>query len=286
MFPLAYDIFGGEGWDSWRAWGYEQTLNNYGEGRSFYDYLVLPFKVGITQDLNYHFQGSLGPSILIVWMAAVYRSFRKEPYLLWILIGWPVIWSTQVQQIRFLLPFIPLVLALGVNQLRFKHLAMLLTASIFWSFSPTKELWNRQKTSTFISGEITDAEFLSQKLPENYPMYQRCLELNVNKVWLVWMRGYTYYLPMKYRVDSVFGAWRFEQLLEYDSEHILNTLRENQFDHILINHRFFLVDDNADTSEGRTKNLQKRFEELIRLKILKPVEQHGPIILYEVNLSL
>ena len=61
-------------------------------------------------------------------------------------------------------------------------------------------------------------------------------------------------------------------------------LGTENFDYMLINHRFFLVEGNADLFEGRTAQLQQRFNELLKLNVLTPVEQQGSVVLYKINL--
>ena len=98
------------------------------------------------------------------------------------------------------------------------------------------------------------------------------------------MRGYTYYSPKEVRVDSVFGAWRFEELLEHSEKplDVIRSLHLDNISHIVINHRFFLVDGNADLQEGRTQKLQKQFQLLIDQELLIPVHQVKSIVVYKV----
>ena len=60
FFPLMYDLFGGEGWDSWRAEAYDYTLKSYGFGREFQDYILLPIRMFSTMNMSQYAQGSLG----------------------------------------------------------------------------------------------------------------------------------------------------------------------------------------------------------------------------------
>ena len=174
-------------------------------------------------------------------------------------------------------------LALGVGQLKRTPAALLFVLALGWSIEPAHLLWKRQLTTPQILNTTTKEAFLQRQLPDNYPIYQKLELLGAKRVWLVWMRGYLYYLPIEARVDSVFGAWRFEQLLEQEKAAIHQQLKEEGFDYIVINHRFFLVDDNAELTEGRTRRLQHRFEELLAHKILIPQEQYRGVTIYQVK---
>jgi 4-amino-4-deoxy-L-arabinose transferase-like glycosyltransferase len=66
IFPLGYELFGGEGWDSTRAWMYAETLKAYGEGRGILDTLALPVRLFTATDLQTGFQGSIGPVPLVL----------------------------------------------------------------------------------------------------------------------------------------------------------------------------------------------------------------------------
>ena len=69
--------------------------------------------------------------------------------------------------------------------------------------------------------------------------------------------------------------WRFEELLEGPEKPLdaIRSLHHDNISHIAINHRFFLVDGNADLQEGRTEKLQVKFQYLIDQEPLIPIHQ-------------
>ena len=103
LFPMMYDLFSGDGWDSWRAIAYEHTLDNYGRGRTLLDYILLPFRLFGTMDMIRFFQGSIGIEWLL--MIAISRWQTKtdtsQNWMWGLLLGWFVFWALQVQQVRF-----------------------------------------------------------------------------------------------------------------------------------------------------------------------------------------
>ena len=96
--------------------------------------------------------------------------------------------------------------------------------------------------------------------------------------------GYHYYLNKPARIDNVFGAHRFEELLLKPEEQIVETLNNLEISHLVVNHRFFLVDENADHwGEQATLKLNQRFNQLITSKKILPRYQHRSVIVYEVS---
>ena len=292
FFPLGYDWFGGEGWSEWRHMAYSYTLADYGMGREALDYLLLPFRAFTTTDMNTAFQGSAGPLAgfafcLMLW-AALKR--REEAWLAGAAFctGWLLLWAGSVQQIRFLVPAVPISLAFAAaampaGRARLAGIPILIGA-MAWAASPAGELWSRQHTREVLAGELGKDEFLDRMLPENHPIYRRINQMDTGKIWLVWMREYAYYLDPPARIDSVFGAWRWEEALEAPSNtELLGALERDGISHVLINHRFFLVDGNADYVEGRTEKLQARFNALLGEGALYAVDRNGPALLYEVS---
>lgn len=298
LFPMMYDLFGGEGWDSWRAIAYEHTLDNYGMGRSFLDYILLPFRLFGTMDMTRFFQGSIGIGWLLM-IAFSWWQTKKSTSQKWmwgLLLGWFVFWAFQVQQVRFFLPMLPLMLLICIPILsawKSRSWSIWIVLSIIWSLHPLQQLLSNQQghvywqTRQTHSIDESKSLFLDHRLPENHPVYTYTNSLNTEKVWLVWMRGYHYYLDAPVRIDNVFGATRFEQLLwENTVTDIKYSLHRDNISHIIINWRFFLQNNNADYLEdGASIVIQERFTALIQMKILRPVRQWGPIWIYELEES-
>src|SRR6185437_9664905 len=62
VFPMAYDLFGGRGWDGVRAAAYWETLRAYGAGEGL-DALTTPVRVFFARGFGHGFEGSIGPTI-------------------------------------------------------------------------------------------------------------------------------------------------------------------------------------------------------------------------------
>jgi hypothetical protein len=307
LFPSAYALFGGEGWDNWRAWAYGVTLGNYGHGREFADYWLLPWRLFAQRGFEGGFEGSLGPLIALgaplgLWLVlrgSLSLPSRRGAGLLLAWVAWmSFVWALTVQQARFYLLAVPALLALlgagATYALRLgerRQLAWLVAAIAIglqgiWSWAPIAQLWERQSTGQWLAGRLERDALLERMLPETYRATQE-LEKFVpagGRVWLVWMRGYTYYLRRAYRIDCVFEAWRLEALLDRSENPtgFGDALRSDGITHLLVNHRFFLQDGNADLRPGRTDLLQRRFAAFRDAGEIAPRASWGPITLYAV----
>ena len=307
VFPTGYALFGGEGWDAWRAWAYRETLANYGHGREPLDLLLLPWRLFTQRSFDGGFEGSLGPLLGLALPLAAWtlwrgtgdaRLRRHGPWLLAWSLWIALFWTATVQQARFYLIAAPAALALGGAALsslpaltgatrRRVAAAGLVAAQLAWSAAPLAELWRRQATGDWLAGRLDRDRFLARMLPETWPVW-RDLPASVppdGRVWLVWMRGYTYYLTRPYRLDSVFEAWRLEALLDEHAEPAAlgAALERDGISHLLVNHRFFLVGGNADLRPGRTRQLEERFRRALGAGVLEPLERWGSVSLYGVT---
>lgn len=289
IFPLGYERFGGEHWDSWRAVGYKMTLDNYGMGRTFEDYLLLPWRLFTSRDMIHFFQGSLGITVAFFCFLPLFVSNklnRVEKVYAYVGIAWSLLWAFQVQQVRFLMPATPLFFIASIPIICILFPALwggFIVLSACWLYHPAQHLLQQQQTFSFFQ---SPSNYLEKRLPENYPAYQFLNEIETQKIWLVWMRGYHLYLHKEARIDSVFGGYRMEELLFQATSSIAihQYFIDQGISHIAINWRFFLQNDNADRlGVGATKLLQQRFETLVHEKRLIDVNQFGPVWIYSVS---
>ena len=81
LYPFFYDFFGGSGWSSEQARFYSYFLNHLGMGRSFVDYMLLPWNLSMKAKMHSPlFDGVVGPIFLFTlpFMAGI----RKPPLLI------------------------------------------------------------------------------------------------------------------------------------------------------------------------------------------------------------
>jgi hypothetical protein len=297
FFPMAFGLFGGRGWDALRADGYWETLRGYGAVEGPLDALLLPLRLFGARDLDHGIEGSIGPVAGAGVVAALVRWRRADPQekrglaVTAIFAGaFFLLWAFTVRQARFFLPAVPPLLALlaaGISPLPGRWPAILaVSASVGWGAGIYRTLGARQHLSAWLDGTLDRDALLTRLLPESYPPMKE-LHARVppgGKVWLVWTRGYTYYLDRPYRLDSVFEGWRFEALLDTvtDPAALGAALSGEGFTHVLVNRRFFLAGTTADTEPGRTARLRRRFEAALGAGVLVEDRSWGPTVLLHV----
>lgn len=78
VFPFAYEVFGGPGWDAERARSFDVFLHGYGAGYSILDLAALPVRLSLTGRFgSTWFDGSIGPAALILIVAAITAAIRR-----------------------------------------------------------------------------------------------------------------------------------------------------------------------------------------------------------------
>ena len=156
---------------------------------------------------------------------------------------------------------------------------------------PMVELWQRQQTGAFLSGEVTGDQVLESVMPWTYRPYRELTEYvpEDGKIWLVYARAHTYYLERDYKLDCVFEDWRFvNDLMSADSAEVfVSALRNDGVTHLLVNHGSFLHPQDTNVPE----ELRQRFEALLQNGWIS-VETHWmigrdpdylqPMVLYRV----
>ncbi len=290
VFPLAWELWGGPGWDAWRASAYAATLREYGLGRAPVDTLLLPWRLFTTTDLRDGFEGSLGPVVGLGLLVGACRARTDRGCALVLLFAvlWSLFWAINVQQVRFYLVAVPPLLALlaaGLGSVVRAGAALLFAAA--WAAPVVPGLWQRQLTSEWLSGELGREAILETLLPGGFGA-MRGLEAEVpedGRLWLVWTQAQTYYLRREMRLDCVFEGWRFEALLDEQpsAAEFGAALRREGFTHVLIDRRFLLWRRIADLTEGRTDRLRRRFEAVKTAGVLDERRCWGPMCLYRVG---
>ena len=112
IFPFAYGIFGGLGWDHARSAEIAQALRDWGGDRGWLATLLLPWRLTVDAEFYVpkHFDGMIGP-VFLVGLPLVVLAMRKPGrarVVLWLALGHAVFWALTTRQIRFLLPTLAL----------------------------------------------------------------------------------------------------------------------------------------------------------------------------------
>jgi hypothetical protein len=116
LYPFAYSLFGGRGWDAERAEILGRSLAEWGGNRAGLELLLLPWDVSLGGEFfsQKNFDGVIGCAFLIGAPVLVYGLRLGEKYriaaFLFLLHG--LLWACMTHQVRFLLPALALACAL------------------------------------------------------------------------------------------------------------------------------------------------------------------------------
>jgi hypothetical protein len=232
IFPFYMNIWKGNvsGWDVERSQLFQQMNSQYGgESKSALDYVATPFSTAILAqpEKAAYFDGVIGVGFLIGLPILVMVLWKYDmPVGLKAGLGIAAVlflfWSFSSQQLRYLLPILP-VLAIaivfsseslsGITSLKWVFKAgfiaaalagVLVSAAWFLRIGPVREV---------LGGESKD-DYLMRNL-DYYPYY-RTLNTDTpadSKVWLINMRRDSYYLDRPYFSDYLFEDWTLKKMV-------------------------------------------------------------------------
>lgn len=116
VYPFLCDWFGGPEWSAALSTQLHDWHRRIGMGRGVADHLLLPFRVVLAGGPGYeHFDGRLHPLWLGLLPAAGWAA-RGRPEVRRLLLAsllWFVFWAATSQQMRFLIPILPLLSMAG-----------------------------------------------------------------------------------------------------------------------------------------------------------------------------
>lgn len=116
VYPLLHGIFGGPDWSPELARQLSQWQQGIGMGREPLDFLLLPWRLVVHGGNGYaHFDGELGLFWLAVLPLALWASRRAialRPLLL-VAVTYGALWAMTSQQMRLLIPALPLLAMAG-----------------------------------------------------------------------------------------------------------------------------------------------------------------------------
>jgi 4-amino-4-deoxy-L-arabinose transferase-like glycosyltransferase len=245
VWPFAGRIFGLRFWTATDVRSLEWSLGSYGWGRSLADLLRLPFRLVFDQP-------GAGPRVLpllfLFYPLAVWAAIRRRE------LRWPVaaaaayvvFWFATTQQVRFLLPAVPLLAVLGASGLsaaverarthwrRRSRVALTLGLTILaWAALAVllHDLWIGPALPTTIAARETYLE----RLP-SYPFY-RDLNRRRNESYAVYAfhdENLTYFCDGRHLGDW-FGANRYADAPLTSARALFDWLRERGVSHLLVN---------------------------------------------------
>lgn len=279
LFPFYLSIWKGEapGWDVERSNLFQVMNSQYGGvDQAPVNYLLAPFRLSLAaqpEDANLY-DGVLGAAFLIslplIWFGIRRKNDPAAATLAGISGVYFLFWLFSSEQIRYLLPIVPL-LAIAIaasgdsSEDKGTKNAWYYTfglASVLCVLTSLAWFSMRSPLRVVFGGETRDA-YLTRQL-DYYPYY-RMLNSDTDsneKVWLINMRRDTYDLDRPYFSDYLFEDWTLRKLVwqAKDINDLRTTARELGAEYILARHDFLfdydrstLVDDRKPRAENAAK---------------------------------
>jgi hypothetical protein len=224
VYPVLEGLFDGRYWDTVQAERLAAWQRGMGMGRGFQDYILLPFRLTFLGKpaMDYsRFDGMLNPAILGLFPLVFIRRRRTTMLLAAMALAAAVFWALTSQQMRFLIPALALMAALGGiglgdlgRRLKGGHrpasflLAMILVASL-----AIPDQQGRPFITNILGDKLAPALGLESReahLERSVQSYAVFREINrrlppEEKLFMIWEnRGY--YLDRPYFADSFFEA--------------------------------------------------------------------------------
>jgi hypothetical protein len=243
LFPLAFPILDGRGWDATlnaRLIAWQRSL---GMGRDPLHTLLLPWNAIMRGARGYpFFDGVLSPALLLWAPWGWVRGGRAARAALLLALAGVYLWGVGPQQLRFLLPVVLLLAsvcgafwktekgAFGLAQgALFAGIAVLLLAPFLAETA--------RDTLPVVLGREGREEYLMRKV-QSYEAFRRT-GTHVpegERILLVW-ENRIYYSPRPVLADSFFEASRIIRLAEEEAseEALLDRLRQEGFRWVLVN---------------------------------------------------
>jgi hypothetical protein len=237
VYPMAWFLFGGKGWDEARALSMSLYFDVYGMGKSPMDYLLLPWRLAFLGRFDtVRFDGVIGPFLLIFLIIAGISTIllmrrrsaggmEKEMGVMVLVCA--AFFAFGTQQSRFWLPVHLLVCAFaapgmellvnwGKNRPGIKvAFLLILIASLTWNLwflgkqflavGYYKPVLGMEEERAFLIRKVPGylaLEFINRNLPKN------------SRTLCVWTGVYGYYIDRQYYSDTFIEDFTLKRLID------------------------------------------------------------------------
>jgi len=248
FYPFLYSLFKGPFWDMERAKLYDIFLSNYGMGRSFLDYLLLPWRMAVRGGLDGPFDAEIGITFLVFTPLLIFFRPKNKTanYLLIYSAVFFFAWTTLSQQSRFLLPALATLsiclyaifdCPLKEKVINKNSLRLLAIALISYNLFLSWQQFQKNKPFQFIMGKTSRQQYLIANL-KDYPAvdYINTQLPKDSKTYMVGIGNIGYYCQKPFIQESIFDYIFKKMLTESLSEKgILLWFKNQGVSHILIN---------------------------------------------------
>lgn len=285
LYPMFYSLFGGKDWSIYMSRQLIDWQHSIGQGRTIIDYFLLPIRIFTISKYDYkHFAGPMCPAILVAFGVSLLVCPREHRRWFWLLIvgfiGFFIPWSLGAQQVRFLIPAIPL-LALasalfiaGAKKTTWQKnliLSVLVIILIFGIYYNFPQFRMNLKNLPMIFGKETRGEFLSSRVRSFrcFKYLEQVTDKNDTIVFLYENKGY--YLRRPFLADGMYETSFFidRAVTLGSTDRFAQWLRSAGIDYILVNEftRKDIVAKTTQTGFFKDQSLNQRY--LLGVKIVE-----------------
>lgn len=282
LFPFYLNVWpsSAAGWDAERSGMLQALSSQYGgDSKTLLDQLFLPWNVSINAQPEIHanFDGVIGFAFLLglplvawaIWKFELKIEAKISTGIAAIMF---LFWLTSSQQIRYLLPVLPLMsiaiiasvdaISSKVRGLRTVATAAYLVAASAGTLVTTAWFLQKAPLRVVLGGETREA-FVTRSL--DYLPYYQWLNSETaadDKVWLVNMRRDTYYLDRPYFSDYMIEDLTLQKMVSEakDARELRAKTAAMGIKYLLVRHDFLLdykvsslVDDKRPRAENEAK---------------------------------
>ena len=216
------------GWDAERSKLWQYSLSHYGDPQNIFDYLLTPIKISTVAqpEVLKKYDGVLGISILVGLPLLIFGLWKLKPdisvkILSGIAAGWYFCWLFSSQQLRFLMPAVPLLslaivgVAASIQVKNNRLLKGLILSSVIPGLLVIL-VWFLEANPVLaaLGGEARE-EYLQRRL-EFFPFYQAANNLLPTdaKIWLINVRNDTVHLERTYFADYFFEDYTISKMVK------------------------------------------------------------------------
>lgn len=267
-FPLGdLPLRPGINWDTERASMFLRMLASYGSGAvplgpaSLADSLSAPVLVFLRArfDDPRLYDGFVGPVFLLAPLV-IWPSIRRPRMRVLALFSLIFVfhWGLTIRQVRFLIPVLPIVsllLVVGLHDRRSRLLYAVVSVCVLVSAGIGVKQTLDLEPFGFWSGAESRETYLARRFP-GYSIYQAANRRlgEDDRLYLVHMRNFGYYLEPEWRGDFVFESYRLEKRLRApaDPDDLTEFFGSREITHLLIDERITFSDDALDPAQRAT----------------------------------
>jgi hypothetical protein len=272
VYPMAWFLFAGQGWEEGQALAMSLYFDAYGMGRNFLDYLLLPWRLAFWGRFDtIRFDGAMGPFLILAMISAVASaillirrrllgSIVKEIGLMFVISAAFFMFGTQ--QTRFWLPSQMLLCAFAapsvevlVTWARGKQtiriiLFFVLIGSFAWNMWFLGNQFFAVGYYKSILGMEQERDFLIRKVP-GYPALE-FISKNLppdSRLLCVWTGAYGYYINRKYYSDTFIEDVTLKGFIHksVNGKELSQRLIRAGFSHLFLN--LSILEKNMEQSE-------------------------------------